>query len=59
MDSRTPIDDPDDEVLPASPRRRRAALTIGCLFVIGVLVFLIWFGVTHTSTSEGWGWFGR
>lgn len=58
MDSHTPIDDPDDEVLPASPRRRRVAMTIGCLFVVGVLVFLIWFGASHTGTSERPGWFG-
>ncbi len=59
MDDRTPIDDPDDEVLPASPGRRRAAMAIGCLFVVIVLVFLIWFGVTHSETFERPGWFSR
>jgi hypothetical protein len=58
MDSRTPIDDPDDEVLPASPGRRRTAMTIGCLFVIVVLVFLVWFAATHSGTFEHRGWFG-
>ena len=58
MDDRTPIDDPDDEVLPASPQRRRTAMTIGCLFVLAVLAFLIWFGATHSATFERPGWFG-
>lgn len=58
MDSHTPIDDPDDEVLPASPAHRRVAMTIGCLFVIVVVAFLIWFGVTHSETFERRGWFG-
>ena len=58
MDRQTPIDDPDDEVLPASPGRRRTAMTIGCLFVIALLVFLIWFSASHTGTAERRGWFG-
>lgn len=58
MDRKTRIDDPDDEVLPASPGRRRTAMTVGCLFVIAVLAFLIWFVATHTQTFERPGWFG-
>ncbi|HEX6924901.1 MAG TPA: hypothetical protein VF167_05705 [Longimicrobiaceae bacterium] len=57
-DPKIPIDDPDDEVLPASPARRRAKLAIGCLIVLGVLVFLIWFAVTHTGTADRPGRFG-
>ena len=58
MDSNTPIDNPDDEVLPATPGRRRTAMTIGCLFVVVVLGALIWFGVTHTGTGNSPSWFG-
>lgn len=58
MDENTPIDDPDDEVLPASPARRRKAMLIGCLFAILLLAILIWFGVTHTRTSDHPGLFG-
>ena len=58
MDDRTPIDDPDDAVRPASPARRRVARTIGCLFVGILLACLIWFGVTHSETFERPGWFG-
>ena len=58
MDPKTRIDDPDDEVLPASPKRRQAAMTIGCLFALALLAFLIWFGVTHTGTADSPGWFG-
>lgn len=58
MDRNTPIDDPDDEVLPASPRRRQAAMAIGCLFILAMLVFLIWFIATHTETFDRPGWFG-
>lgn len=58
MDRKTRIDDPDDEVLPASPRRRRASMMIGCLFAIVLIAVLIWFGATHTGTGEQPGWFG-
>lgn len=58
MDDRTPIDDPDDEVLPASPERRRVAMTIGCLVVVAVVAFLIWFAATHSGTFDRPGWFG-
>ena len=58
MDDRTRIDDPDDEVLPASPTRRRAAMSIGCLLAIALLVFLVWFAATHTGTSDRPGMFG-
>lgn len=58
MDDRTRIDDPDDGVLPASPGRRRTAMTFGCLFAIALLAFLIWFAATHTGTSEQPRWFG-
>lgn len=58
MDSKTPIDDPDDEVLPASPERRRTVMTIGCLFALALVAFLIWFGATHTGTFGRPSWFG-
>lgn len=52
------IDDPDDEVLPASPRRRRAAAMIGCLFALFLMLVLVWFAATHTQTLDSPGWFG-
>lgn len=58
MDRDVPIDDPDDEVLPASPRRRRTAMTIGCLLVVVLVAALLWFGATHTATFEDRGMFG-
>lgn len=58
MKRKTRIDDPDDEMLPASPRRRRAAMTIGCLFALALLAFLVWFAATHTGTMDAPGWFG-
>ena len=55
---RIPIDNPDDEIIPASPGRRRTATTIGCLAVVLLLAVLIWFGATHTETFEGQSLFG-
>ena len=58
MDPDTRIDDPDDEVIPASPRRRRIATAIGCLFVLVLLAVLIWFGASNLATFERTGAFG-
>ena len=52
------IDDPDDEVLPASPERRRAAAIVGCLTLLLMLGGLVWFVATHTDTFESQGLFG-
>lgn len=38
-----PIDNADDEMLPANPSRRRVARATGCLFVVIVLGFVLWF----------------
>jgi hypothetical protein len=58
VDPKTPIDDPDDEVPPANPRRRRAVTMFGCLFALALLGILIWFGVLHLGTADEPGWFG-
>lgn len=52
------IDDPDDEVLPASPGRRRGAAILGCATLLVLLAILVWFVATHTQTFENPGLFG-
>lgn len=52
------IDNPDDEILPASPGRRRSAMVVGCLFALLLLAVLVWFVATHTETMDNPGWFG-
>jgi hypothetical protein len=52
------LDDPDDEVLPASPRARRAATTFGCVTIVILLALLAWFVATHTATVPSTGIFG-
>lgn len=47
-----PIDDSDDEILPASPARRRAAKVTGCLFVLVVLGFILWFSLENDDPPE-------
>ncbi|HUE95556.1 MAG TPA: hypothetical protein VMN39_02805 [Longimicrobiaceae bacterium] len=44
-----PIDDPDDEIPPANPARRRVATITACLFVLVVLGFIIWFTVENSD----------
>jgi hypothetical protein len=48
----------DDQVLPVSPDRRRAAAAIGCVTLILLLTLLVWFIATHTQTFENPGLFG-
>lgn len=55
---RIKLDDPDDEVLPASRPRRRAAAMLGCLTLVLVLAVLIWFVASNTKTLENPGLFG-
>lgn len=52
------LDDPDDEVLPASPARRRRAAFVGCFTLLFLLGALTWFVATHTQTFENPGLFG-
>ena len=47
-----PIDEADDEMIPASPRRRRVARATGCLFVVVVLGFILWFTLENTSPPD-------
>lgn len=47
-----PIDDPDDEIPPASPARRRGAMITGCLFIVVVVVFLVWFTAENSDPPE-------
>lgn len=47
-----PIDDPDDEIPPANPARRRVAMLTGCLFVVVVLVFLVWFIAENSDPPD-------
>lgn len=56
--NRITIDDPDDEILPASPGRRRRRAILGCLTLIVLLGVLVWFAVTHTETFQNPGLFG-
>ncbi len=55
---RISIDDPDDEVLPASPGRRRQRTLLGCLTFLVLLAALAWFVATHTQTLENPSLFG-
>ena len=55
---RIKLDDPDDEVLPASRSRRRRAATLGCLTLVIMLAVLIWFVASNTRTLENPGLFG-
>ena len=56
--NRITIDDPDDEILPASPGRRRIGAIVGCLTLIILLGVLTWFVATNTETFENRGLFG-
>ena len=47
-----PIDHPDDEIPPANPARRRVAMYTGCLFVVIVVGFLIWFAATYNTPAD-------
>jgi hypothetical protein len=51
-------ENPDDDVLPASPRRRHVATAIALFFVAGILLFLVWFIATHTEQREEGAGFG-
>jgi hypothetical protein len=50
---RIPGENPDDDVLPVSPSRRRTATLVGIAFMIAIFTFLIWFILTHTEQAEG------
>jgi hypothetical protein len=45
--------DSDHEVPPVSPGARRVRLTIGCLFLIGIAAFLVWFVIANSERTEG------
>lgn len=47
-----PIDNPEDDMLPANPARRRFAKATGCLFVIVVLGFVLWFTLENDDQPE-------
>jgi hypothetical protein len=47
-----PIDNADDEMLPANPARRRVARATGCLFVIVVLGFILWFTLENDDPPD-------
>ena len=47
-----PIDRADDEIPPANPARRRVAMLTGCLFVVVVLVFLIWWIAANPEATQ-------
>lgn len=55
---RIAIDDPDDEILPASPRRRKIHALVGCLTLLILIAFLVWFVATNTETMENGNLFG-
>jgi hypothetical protein len=50
---RIPGENPDNDVLPISPGRRRLAMLIGIVFLLVILGFLLWFVTTHTEQSGG------
>lgn len=52
------IDDPDDEILPASPGRRRAATVMGCLVVLLLVGLLVYWIAFRTPAPQQRGWFG-
>ena len=47
-----PGENPDSDVLPISPSRRRLAMLIALAFVALILTFLVWFIATHTEQIE-------
>ena len=54
-----PIDDPDDEMIPANPARRRVAMITGVVFVLLIIVFIVWFTAENPEpTQERPGLFG-
>lgn len=55
---RITIDDPDDEILPASPRRRKIHALVGCLTLLILLAVLVWFVANNTQTFENRSLFG-
>jgi hypothetical protein len=52
------IDDPDDEILPASPGRRRAATLVGCFVVLLLVGLLIYWIAFRTPAPQDRSWFG-
>lgn len=43
--------DPDDPIPGTS--HGRVALVVGLLFLVGILVALVWFGIANSDTREG------
>ena len=52
-DGPIPGENPDDDVLPISPTRRRIAMWTGIVFLFAILAFLFWFVTTHREQSGG------
>lgn len=47
-----PIDDPDDEIHPANPARRRFVTIVGLLLMLAVIAFIVWFTAENADPPD-------